>query len=125
MQAWEPTLCRHGSEPDWDRSCLQPAFTGREEAEKGERTVSLLSLNLWDTSFPSPALNLSQTPVREGSITAAALMPPQTRHCPSASTAPGRFQKQLQSKDVFSISRGRMLLHGQIKNKCVIGLGQE
>lgn len=60
MQAWELKLCKRGGEPGWDRSCLQPDFTGGEEEEKGERTVSLLSLSLRDTSFPSPALNLSQ-----------------------------------------------------------------
>lgn len=105
MEAWELKLYKHGREAGWDRSCLQTPFTGGEEQEeKGERTVSLLSLSLWDTGFPSPALNLSQTLVRAGSITEEAPMPPQTRDSPSASTAPGRFQKQLQSKDVFSIS---------------------
>lgn len=66
--------------------------------------VSLLSLSLWATSFPSPPLNLSQTPVREGSITKASLVPPQARGCPSAPTPPERFEKQLQSECDFSMS---------------------
>lgn len=66
--------------------------------------VSLLSLSLWASSFPSSPLNLSQTPVREGSITKTAPVPPQARGCPSTPTTPGRFERQLQSENDFSMS---------------------
>lgn len=81
MQAWEPKLCKHGGEPGWDRSCLQPAFTAGEEEEKGERTVSLLSLSLWDTGFPELESNQRGKHYRSSSDASTDQRLPQCLHC--------------------------------------------